>query len=369
MDCLISCYKDDSYNCLSIGGATGKCPACCDEDNGSYSNDTNLKNLLSDKTTVKNLLKLYYFRTSSGNIKNTLESSRTEEYRNACKFVNECVDIFRELKEKHCPEKTFKVKTGSDRNSSDSSSSPVCYQLEEFFDKYETVLYKALEGGRSKHNKMSSLEQHPDAARVRCNLGEDLYYTPFFNIFKYNSRRLTPFGSIVFLIFFMLFMILMMHILVKFTPIGDRINPRGAHVRRKWRDIQAEIYYPNSMDYYGDGSTSDASSMSNEGSTFYYSAPDGSSMSNDGSPFYYSTFDGSSMSNEGSTFYYSTSDGTGMYNEGSMFGESSSSFSESSASDGSSTYDSRSTFYYNTSDDETASTDGSFSLSYRSARR
>ncbi|EUD64579.1 hypothetical protein C922_05050 [Plasmodium inui San Antonio 1] len=357
--------KEGSYgflsNCFLKGSREKKNERICQA--LSPINNT-LNDLLRDKNELTKLSKLYCFRESSGDILEQLKHHGNPQYKHACEFVNECLDIFRELKEKHCRGKTFKVKTGLDRNSSDSSSNTVCYQLEEFLDKYETVLYKDLEGRGYKHNKMSSLEQHPDAARVRCNLGEDLYYTPFFNIFKYNSRRLTPFGSIVFLIFSMLLMILMMHILVKFTPIGDRIHPRRAHVRRKWRDIQAEIYYPNSMGYYGDGSTYSDNSRFGESST-----SDGSSMSNEGSTFYYSAPDGSSMSNEGSTFYYSTSDGSI-----SSFGESNESdgntrFDETSTFDGSSMSDSRSRFYYSSDDDGSTSTDGSFTITYRSARR
>ncbi|EUD64304.1 hypothetical protein C922_05319 [Plasmodium inui San Antonio 1] len=358
MDFLLCHYHKKHSHGYSGNDATD-CEASCKQVyEKCCAKDTSLWGFLHNKTELKNLLKLYYFGQTCGDIQPILLDHQKPEYKKACQFVNECLHIFRELKEKYCPNKTFKVVTGKNGTPGNFSSSPVCYQLEQFFDKYQTTLYQSLEGKqKGNHNKMSSLEEHPDAARVRCDVSEDLYYTPFFKIFKYNSRRLTTFGSIVFVIFFILFMILMMHILFKFTPIGDAINPRRAHVRRKWRDIQGENYYPNSMGYYGDGSTYSDSSRFGESST-----SDGISMSNEGSTFYYSAPDGSSMSNEGSTFYYSASDGSI-----SSFGESNES-EGSTTLDGSTTSDSRSTFNYSSYDDGPTSTDSSFSLSYRSAR-
>ncbi|EUD63908.1 hypothetical protein C922_05712 [Plasmodium inui San Antonio 1] len=218
--------KEDSYgflsNCFLKGPHEKKNQKVCQ---ALSPINNNLNVLLRDKNELTKLSKLYCFRESSGDILTQLKYHGNPQYKPACEFVNECLDIFRELKEKHCPGKTFKLKRGTNADSTNenlanSSYNTVCYQLEEFFDKYETVLYKHLERNGTKHNKIGSLEEHPDAARVRCNLGEDLYYTPFFNIFKYNSRRLTPFGGFVFGICLILGMLLIMQILYK-----ERLTP------------------------------------------------------------------------------------------------------------------------------------------------
>ncbi|SCO70564.1 VIR protein [Plasmodium vivax] len=224
---------------------------------GTYRQNEKLNDILYDTSSLKDLLKLYYFGRNSGNIQKLLENQEGPLYKDACQFVNECLHIFRDLKKKYCTKGT----------PTDFSGNAVCNQLGEFMDKYEHRLYEPLK----KHNKMSSLLKNPESARVRCDVSESLYYTPFFSIYKSNSDEFSTFGTLVTGGFAMFAVYLIVLILYKFTPLGLRFQPEGRrNTRRVWRNMD--------RDYHGSFSTlssfsDDSESVSSDNDSYVFTHP------------------------------------------------------------------------------------------------
>ncbi|GAW79049.1 variable surface protein [Plasmodium gonderi] len=223
---------------------------------GNYYNNQNLDYFLSNKNELEKLLKLYYFGQNVGDIKSILQNLHDPNYKVTCQYVNECLHLFRELKRNYCPKGV----------PSDYSSNTVCNQLGEFANRYEYTLYEPLK----RHNKMSSVDKYPDAAQVRCELTDSLFYTPFWSLYKANVDEFTVFGNFVVAGFVMFAVYLILLILYKFTPIGLRFNPEGQRkARRIWRKVEMEQARNNRGEYSDD----DESLYSdNEGSsnTFVY---------------------------------------------------------------------------------------------------
>lgn len=224
---------------------------------GKFAQNENIGAFLYDKSKLKDLLKLYYFGRNSGNIQRILDDQAGPLYKDTCQFVNECLHIFRDLKKRYCPNGTPVNFTGN----------AVCNQLGEFMDKYEYRLYEPLK----KHNKMSSLLKNPESARVRCDVSESLYYTPFFSIYKSNSDEFSTFGTLVTGGFAMFAVYLVVLILYKFTPLGLRFQSEGRrNTRRVWRNMD--------RDYHGSFSTlssfsDDSESVSSDNDSYVFTHP------------------------------------------------------------------------------------------------
>ncbi|GAW79054.1 variable surface protein [Plasmodium gonderi] len=223
----------------------------------SSMNNHNIGYFLRDNEILEKLLKLYYFGQNVGEIKTILQNSHNSNYKDTCKYVNECLHIFRELKRSYCPKGI----------PSDYSSNTVCNQLGEFANRYEYTLYEPLK----RHNKMSSIDKHPDAAQVRCELTDSLFYTPFWSLYKTNSDEFTVFGNFVVSGFVMFAVYLILLILYKFTPIGMRFRPGGRRqARRIWRKIEMEQFRDSGSSLYSDDEQSVYSDNYESSSTFVY---------------------------------------------------------------------------------------------------
>ncbi|GAW79053.1 variable surface protein [Plasmodium gonderi] len=224
----------------------------------SYDSNKNIESFLSDKRELEKLLKLHYFGENVGDIKTILDNQNHGSYRNACEFVNECLHLFRELKQNYCKSEIVHYK----------SNNAVCSILGGFEDTYEYKLYTPLKS----HNKMSSLLQYPESAQVRCDISDSLYYTPFWSLYKTNSEEFSVLGNFVVSGFVMFAVYLILLILYKFTPIGLHFSPGGQRkARRIWRKVEMDQFRDSGSSLYSDDSESVYSDNYDESSsTFVY---------------------------------------------------------------------------------------------------
>ncbi|SBS97004.1 PIR Superfamily Protein, partial [Plasmodium malariae] len=194
--------------------------------NKVFKNITMIKDVYENNDMLSGIIKLFYFNENVSEIKNILSNRNDQKYANVCKFVNECLDTYREFLNYLCPADMY------DR----FTDSTICNELQVFFENYDNHLYLPLR----RNNNIASLREYPDLARVRCDLSESLYkWYPAFKIFTNIKRDLTPFGKtfISFLSIFGIF--LTFYILYMFTPLGSEVNARRQKFKRSWRNIQS----------------------------------------------------------------------------------------------------------------------------------
>ncbi|GAW79047.1 variable surface protein [Plasmodium gonderi] len=199
--------------------------------NKMYKNIYMIKNLYEDNDKLKGIMKLFYFDENVGDIKNVLENYHNKDYKKTCEFVNECIDVYRDFLNYTCPTEYYDK----------FSDSTVCNELYVFFDNYDKILYHPLK----KYDRITSLREYPDTARVRCDYDEPMYsYYPIFAFFKHISRGVTPFGFSSITFFSLLAIFLCLFILYKvrmlFTPVGLHFSPQKKKIKNAWKNIQRE---------------------------------------------------------------------------------------------------------------------------------
>ncbi|SBT58208.1 PIR Superfamily Protein [Plasmodium ovale wallikeri] len=178
---------------------------------------------------LTDLFKLYYFSKNITGIKQIMETGFSHgSYKKCCKFVNECIDIFRKYKNAKCAGGLANKRVGN----------TVCFELESFFNTFENILYPHL---KSKNAKVVSLKDINENDRFFCSIEETKPgYNPYGIFFKFTKLEFTPLeksaigGFSVFAAFLVLF------ILYKFTSFGSAVNPRMRRTRRMWRNVERE---------------------------------------------------------------------------------------------------------------------------------
>ncbi|GAB64542.1 VIR-like CYIR protein [Plasmodium cynomolgi strain B] len=135
---------------------------------------------------LEDILKLYYFKVNAEKIKSILLGDiSTKEYGKMCKFVNECLDIYRKYKNTRCTDKLLNANSGS----------TICYELEPFAETYEKELYNA---SVPRHKGVVSLKNDPVNARVYCSVYEAQYgYNPLGVFFKNKLSTLSGNGKLM----------------------------------------------------------------------------------------------------------------------------------------------------------------------------
>ncbi|SBT02035.1 PIR Superfamily Protein [Plasmodium ovale curtisi] len=179
----------------------------------------------ANSTELKDITKLFYFTQNVGNIKEGVENVDGPNYRKYLKFINECLNIYRKYKNTKCSEKYPYTFTGS----------TICFEVDSFFNSYESILFPTLRY----MSKVKTKNASPNDV-ISYSAHEDKYPMIISSIFGERSSELSTISSASIIGFSIFGFVLILFMLYKFTPLGSRINPRMKRTRRIWRDIESD---------------------------------------------------------------------------------------------------------------------------------
>ncbi|SCO65070.1 VIR protein [Plasmodium vivax] len=180
------------------------------------------KKLPGNSNEVEDIMKLFYFSSNAGNIHDYMGNPDNEHYESSCKFINECLTIYKKYKDTKC----------SPSSANTFGGSTICLELNNFFDKYVNHVYPELR--RVKHLKLD--EENPTALLTCPSKVAHHGGNPFWS-FLGNYSQLSLTGKGVVGSFIALGILIPLFILYKFTALGSSMNPKVRQTRRIWRNM------------------------------------------------------------------------------------------------------------------------------------
>ncbi|GAB64543.1 KIR-like CYIR protein [Plasmodium cynomolgi strain B] len=200
------------------------------------------KNSYGNYYELDHIAKLFYFSQNLGDIKKIMNSPDNANFASCCEFVNQCLDIYRRIKDLKC----------SGNSHSKFNPSTLCVEMNSFMEAYKTGLYPDL-----KYRKL--VETNSDAAiygPINCD-----YYKPAKKGFLsryigYDMEDLSLGSKLTLVSFTVLLGSLGMFMLYKYTPLGKLYGGDKKRRRRTWR----RMGHPYEQGLYEEMSSMDSGS-------------------------------------------------------------------------------------------------------------